>query len=68
MSIHHPARHGDEAAERRAEDDHDGETRHQETVERAAEHASLPFFDPAIQRLAREGRVARLGWDEGAAA
>ena len=66
MSMPHPGR--DEAAERRAEDDHDEEARHQEGVDRAAEHASLPFFHPAIQRLAREGRIARLGWDDEEAA
>lgn len=49
----------DEAERRRrsAEDADDEERDHQDRVDRAAERASLPFWHPAIQRLARQQRA-----------
>jgi hypothetical protein len=55
----------DEAERRRrsAEDADDEERDHQDRVDRAAERASLPFWHPAIQRLARQRRAG--GWAGG---
>jgi len=51
----------DERTRRRLEDDQDEETALQERLERASEHASLPFSHPAIHRLARRERARRTG-------
>jgi hypothetical protein len=51
----------DERTRRRLEDDQDEETALQERLERASEHASLPFSHPAVHRLARRERSRRRG-------
>jgi hypothetical protein len=45
----------------RLEDDQDEATDLQERLNRAAERASLPFWHPAIHRLARLERARRTG-------
>ena len=68
--IHHlrydPAE--DERRRERLEDDQDEERALQARLERAAEHASLPYSHPAIHRLARRERARRAGPADGRAA
>jgi hypothetical protein len=64
MTEIHPLRRthlDDERTLRRLEDDQEEETALQERLERAAEHASLPYSHPAVHRLARCERARRTG-------
>jgi hypothetical protein len=57
-----PSHHaGQEEALRRAEDAADERADLECLVDRACEHASLPFTHPAIHRLARRERAHRAG-------
>jgi hypothetical protein len=49
-----------ERRRRRAEDADDEQRDRDEVIDGTAERASLPFWHPAIQRLAREQRAG--GW------
>ena len=68
--IHHLRYDPAEDARRRErlEDDEDEESALQARLERAAEHASLPYSHPAIHRLARRERARLTGLADGRAA
>ena len=68
--LYRPFRDPDEDARRRErlEDAADEEADLQDTLERAAERASVPFHHPAIHRLARIERARRAGRDHARAA
>ena len=61
-------RTGEEEVLRRAEDAADEQADLESAVDRACEHASLPFTHPSIHRLARAERARRLAPGEEAAA